>query len=176
MSGESPKFLPFGSDRTSVAPHAPNAAPGEYAWFGPQDMYLFNEGSHLRLYEKLGSHPATVNGTAGFHFAVWAPNADYVAGVVGDFNGWDRGKNQLSPIGSSGVWGGFIPGVKSGTCYKYHIAALAGGFAVEKTDPFAVTCEVPPKTAAVTWDLAYQLERPRLDGAPTQPKGCTTSR
>ena len=155
MSSESPKFLPFGSDPTPAAPPAPNpAASGEHGWFGPQDMYLFNEGSHLRLYDKLGSHPATVDGVSGYHFAVWAPNADYVS-VIGDFNGWDRGANPLKPLGSSGVWGGFIAGAKQGTCYKYHVAA-PGGFAAEKTDPFAFTCEVPPKSAAVTWDLSYQ--------------------
>ena len=150
-AAEPPKFLPFGAD---PAPAPPSAAPGEYGWFGPQDMYLFNEGSHLRLYDKLGSHPATVNGTAGYQFAVWAPNADYVS-VVGDFNAWDRGANPMHAMGSSGVWGGFIPGVKSGTCYKYHVAA-PGGFVAEKTDPFAFTCEIPPKAAAVTWDLAYE--------------------
>jgi 1,4-alpha-glucan branching enzyme len=153
---ESPKFLPFGSDPVPVSPPPapPNDAPGEYGWFGPQDMYLFNEGSHLRLYDKLGSHPACVNGVNGYHFAVWAPNADYVS-VVGDFNEWARGANPLARIGSSGVWGGFVPNVGSGTCYKYHIAA-PGGFAKEKTDPFAFTCEIPPKSAAVTWDLGYQ--------------------
>ncbi|QJW99517.1 1,4-alpha-glucan branching protein GlgB [Frigoriglobus tundricola] len=153
--GESPKFQPFGSEaQPAPAPPSPPALPGEYGWFGPQDIYLFNEGSHLRLYDKLGSHPATVDSTAGFHFAVWAPNADYVS-VVGDFNGWDRGKNPLKRIGSSGVWGAFIPGVKAGTCYKYHVAA-PGGFTADKTDPFAFTCEIAPKSAAVTWDLAYQ--------------------
>lgn len=153
---DTPKYTPFGSDPIPASPpHAPNPhATGEYGWFGPQDMYLFNEGSHLRLYDKLGSHPATVNGQDGYHFAVWAPNADYVS-VVGDFNGWDKGANRLHPIGSSGVWGGFIAGAKSGTCYKYHIAA-PGGFTAEKTDPFAFTCEIPPKSAAVTWDLGYK--------------------
>ena len=151
-AAEPPKFLPFGADPAPAA--LPSAAPGEYGWFGPQDMYLFNEGSHLRLYDKLGSHPATVNGTAGYQFAVWAPNADYVS-VVGDFNAWDRGANPMHAMGSSGVWGGFIPGVKSGTCYKYHVAA-PGGFVAEKTDPFAFTCEIPPKSAAVTWDLSYE--------------------
>ena len=66
------------------------------------------------------------NGQAGFHFAVWAPNADYVS-VTGDFNDWDRGRNRLHAVGSSGVWAGFIAGVKPGTCYKYHVAA-PGGF------------------------------------------------
>jgi 1,4-alpha-glucan branching enzyme len=144
-----PKYLPFGSEPAPAAPVAPDKP-----WFGPQDQYLFNEGSHLRLYEKFGSHPATVGGVPGYHFAVWAPNADYVA-VIGDFNGWDKGRHPLRPIGSSGVWGGFIPGARAGVCYKYHVAA-PGGFTAEKTDPFAFTCEIPPKHAAVTWDLSYQ--------------------
>jgi 1,4-alpha-glucan branching enzyme len=142
-------YLPFGTDGPAASPPKPNEP-----WLGPQDLFLFNEGSHLRLYEKLGSHPTTSGGVPGFHFAVWAPNADYVS-VVGDFNDWDRGRNPLHPVGSSGVWGGFIPGVKTGVCYKYHIAA-PGGFTAEKTDPFAFTCEIPPKSAAVTWDLAYK--------------------
>ncbi|MDY3563192.1 1,4-alpha-glucan branching protein GlgB [Gemmata sp. JC673] len=152
---ETPKFLPFGSDPAPVPATTPTPTTG-YEWFGPQDVYLFNEGSHIRLYEKLGSHPATVGGAAGYHFAVWAPNADYVS-VIGDFNGWDRGANPLKVIGSSGVWGGFVPGVKRGACYKYHVAA-PGGFAAEKTDPFAFTCEIPPKAAAVTWDLGYKWD------------------
>src|SRR4051812_13685156 len=151
-AGESPKFLPFGADPAPAsAPAKPESTvPGEYGWFGPQDVYLYNEGSHLRLYDKLGSHPAEVNGQAGYHFAVWAPNADYVS-VVGDFNNWDRGANRLSPVGSSGVWAGFVAGGKTGTMYKYHVAA-PGGVAAEKTDPFAFHCEIAPKHAAVTWD------------------------
>ena len=147
-----PKYQPFG---TAPPPSGNGAAPPATGsqWLTPQDLYLFNEGSHLRLYDKLGSHPTTENGQAGFHFAVWAPGADYVS-VVGDFNGWDVGKNRLHPIGSSGVWGGFIPGVQAGTLYKYHVAS-PGGFKAEKTDPFAFTTELPPKHAAVTWDLSY---------------------
>ncbi|OWK46738.1 1,4-alpha-glucan (glycogen) branching enzyme, GH-13-type [Fimbriiglobus ruber] len=116
---------------------------------------MFNEGSHVRLYDKLGSHPATVGGREGYHFAVWAPNADHVS-VVGDFNGWRPGKNPLERFEHSGVWGGFIPGVKSGTCYKYHIASPHNGYKVDKCDPFAFTCEIAPKSAAVTWDLSYE--------------------
>jgi 1,4-alpha-glucan branching enzyme len=145
------RFTPFGNDAPTPPP--PTSTTIE-PWLTPQDLFLFNEGSHLKLYEKMGSHPATQDGQAGFSFAVWAPNADYVS-VVGDFNGWDRGKNPLKPIGSSGIWGGFLAGATSGTCYKYHIAS-PGGFTAEKTDPYAFTCEVPPKAAAVTWDLAYQ--------------------
>jgi 1,4-alpha-glucan branching enzyme len=130
------------------------AAAAEKPWLGPQDLYLFNEGSHLRLYEKFGAHPTSRGGVSGYHFAVWAPNADYVS-VVGDFNAWDRGRHPLERVGSSGVWAGFVPGVRMGQCYKYHIAS-PGGYAAERTDPFAFTCEVPPKTAAVTWDLSYE--------------------
>jgi 1,4-alpha-glucan branching enzyme len=143
------KYLPFGAETGSVGTHNP-----DQPWFGPQDLYLFNEGSHLKLYEKLGSHPVTSGGVPGYHFAVWAPNADFVS-VIGDFNSWDPGRHPLQMIGSSGVWAGFIPGVRQGVCYKYHIAA-PGGFKVEKTDPYAFTCEVPPKAAAVTWDLSYR--------------------
>jgi 1,4-alpha-glucan branching enzyme len=153
-----PKYLPFGAEAGKGAPRQPAAPPAAPGGPGPaltpQDLYLFNEGSHLRLYEKLGSHPATRDGVAGFQFAVWAPNADYVS-VVGDFNGWDKGVSRLTPVGSSGVWAGFVPGVGAGTLYKYHVAA-PGGFTAEKTDPFAFHCEIPPKHAAVTWDLGYE--------------------
>ena len=77
------------------------------------DLFLFNEGSHYRLYLKLGSHLASVGGTDGVYFAVWAPNARYVS-VVGDFNGWDRGSNPLGPRGQSGIWEGFVPGSGEG--------------------------------------------------------------
>jgi 1,4-alpha-glucan branching enzyme len=146
-----PSYRPFGAAEGNGSPAAHDAAS---LVLTPQDLFLFNEGSHLRLYEKLGSHPATVDGVSGYHFAVWAPNADYVS-VVGDFNGWDKGANPLRPQGSSGIWAGFLPGAGAGVCYKYHIAA-PGGFTAEKTDPYAFHTELPPKNAAVTWDLAYQ--------------------
>src|SRR6516225_5126737 len=85
----------------------------------PHDLYLFNEGTHYRLYEKLGSHPMTVNGVAGTHFAVWAPAAERVS-VIGDFDGWRRDIHALEPRESSGIWEGFIPGIGPGACYKYH--------------------------------------------------------
>ena len=133
----------------------PIAPPAEFAWIGEQDLFLFNEGSHVRLYDKLGAHPTVRNEVAGTQFAVWAPAAQYVA-VVGNFNGWDRGANPLQATGSGGIWQGFIPGSHKGECYKFHIASQFNGYAVDKTDPFAVLCEVSPKTASVVWDLKYQ--------------------
>src|SRR5262249_58506708 len=82
-----------------------------------EDLYLFNEGSHFRLYNHLGAHPMTVNGVAGTYFAVWAPSAERVA-VMGDFNFWDRGNRQLQARGGSGIWEGFVPGVGKGANYK----------------------------------------------------------
>ena len=118
------------------------------------DVYLFNEGSHFRLYEKLGAHPMAHEGEKGTHFAVWAPNAQKVS-VLGDFNGWDTESHPLRPRESSGIWEGFIPGVEKGTSYKYHIASGLEGYRVDKADPFALYSEVPPRTASVVWDLNY---------------------
>jgi 1,4-alpha-glucan branching enzyme len=118
------------------------------------DLYLFNEGSHFRLYEKLGSHPLTIDGQEGTYFAVWAPDARRVF-VIGDFNGWDRTSHPLQPRGQSGIWEGFVPGVGKSAIYKYHIASRYKGYRVDKADPFAVHCETPPKTASVVWELGY---------------------
>src|SRR5262249_39408629 len=98
------------------------------------DLYLFNEGSHLRLYDLLGAHPRTVNGVKGTNFAVWAPAAGYVA-VIGDFNGWNKAATPLYPRESSGIWEGFVPGVGPGTLYKYHIASRYHGYSADKIDP-----------------------------------------
>jgi 1,4-alpha-glucan branching enzyme len=118
------------------------------------DLYLFNEGTHYRLFEKLGSHLLTVDGTAGTHFAVWAPNANYVA-VLGDFNGWDTAAHPLRATGDSGVWQGFIPGVLEGANYKYYISSHNSGYTVEKADPYALRAELPPRTASVVATLDY---------------------
>lgn len=120
------------------------------------DVYLFKEGSHFRLYEKLGAHPTILNGVAGTHFAVWAPNAKHVS-VIGDFNGWNRSANPLGARwDSSGIWEGFIPHVKKGELYKYVITCHHSDYSVEKRDPFSFYSETPPKTASIVWDLEYQ--------------------
>ena len=114
------------------------------------DLYLFNEGSHLKLYEKLGAH--VMDG--GVHFAVWAPDAQSVS-VIGDFNGWAKGANPLQPRGVSGIWEGFIEGLMIADAYKYHIESRHMGYQVEKADPFAFHAETPPKTASKVWQLDY---------------------
>jgi 1,4-alpha-glucan branching enzyme len=120
-----------------------------------QDIYLFREGSHFRLYEKLGAHLLTVGGQAGTLFAVWAPNAERVA-VVGDFNGWDGTRHRLGPRwDGSGIWEGFIPGLGRGAMYKYLITSKIDRRTTEKGDPFAFHWEVPPRSASVVWDLDY---------------------
>jgi len=118
------------------------------------DLYLFNEGSHFRLYDKLGARVVTHAGTSGTYFAVWAPNAEQVS-VIGDFNGWDKRRHRLSPKGQSGIWEGFFPGVGKGTLFKYHIVSRFHGYRVDKADPFSIFNETPPKTASIVWDLDY---------------------
>ncbi len=114
------------------------------------DVYLFREGAHCRLYDKLGAHP--LNG--GVYFAVWAPNAVYLS-VIGGFNHWDRGKNPMKRReDGSGIWEAFVPEAKAGDLYKYFIVSKTG-YEAEKTDPFGFFFEVPPKTASIVWDMDY---------------------
>ncbi|HLE25466.1 MAG TPA: alpha-amylase family glycosyl hydrolase, partial [Thermodesulfobacteriota bacterium] len=119
------------------------------------DIFLFKQGSHFKLYNKLGSHPITVNETQGTYFAVWAPNAERVS-VIGDFNGWNP---ESHPLGvrwdGSGVWEGFIPYLEKGATYKYQITSKHNNYNVEKADPYAFFSESPPKTASIIWDLNY---------------------
>jgi 1,4-alpha-glucan branching enzyme len=119
------------------------------------DVYLFNEGSHFRLYEKLGAHPMEFEGTPGVHFAVWAPNAGEV-NVIGDFNGWNKESHRLRPLKSSGIWTGFIPQLQTGTVYKYHLQSIKDHYRVDKTDPFGFFHELSPQTASVVWGLDYE--------------------
>ena len=126
----------------------------DVTWLGDNDLHLFNEGTHYRLYDKLGAHPMAVDGATGTFFAVWAPNAHAVS-VLGDFNAWKRDAHPLQERGSSGIWEGFIPGILKGTTYKYHIESHVDGYRVDKADPFAFTSEVPPKTASIVCELDY---------------------
>ncbi len=124
--------------------------------FGEMDTYLYKQGSHFSLYNKLGSHETTVDGQKGTQFAVWAPNASSVS-VFGNFNYWNKEANFLSPrADETGIWEGFVPGIGKGEVYKYFIKSDSFNFQGEKTDPVAKYYEIPPKTASVVWDLEYE--------------------
>ena len=123
------------------------------------DIYLFKEGNHFRLYEKLGAHITQIDGISGVLFAVWAPNAKSVS-VIGDFNNWDKNSHFLMPRwDESGIWEGFIPGLKKGDLYKYHIVSNFGNgfhnYEFDKADPFAFFSQVPPANASIVWDTNY---------------------
>ncbi len=121
------------------------------------DLFLFNQGNHFRLYEKLGAHRLNREGLGGTYFAVWAPDAEQVC-VTGDFNEWNKSSHPLRPRDQSGIWEGFIPGVGKGTHYKYHIQSRYKGYRVDKSDPFSLCNEVPPQTASILWNLEYIWE------------------
>lgn len=131
-----------------------------FSLLSKDDIYLFNEGSHLRLYNKLGAHTVDLADRRGVYFAVWAPNAEQVS-VTGDFNGWDTKSCPLHPVSNSGIWEGFIEGPINGSLYKYHITSKVKHYQVEKADPLAFYSEVPPRTASIVWDLAYDWQDSR---------------
>ncbi|MDA8173935.1 MAG: alpha-amylase family glycosyl hydrolase [Nitrospiraceae bacterium] len=120
------------------------------------DVYLFKEGNHFRLHDKLGAHVIEADGTKGTCFALWAPNALGVS-LIGDFNGWNTESHPLSPRwDGSGIWEGFVPGLGHGALYKYHIVSRFGNYKADKGDPLAFYWEVSPKTASIVWDLSYE--------------------
>ncbi len=121
------------------------------------DVYLFNEGSHYQLYDKLGSHVMRSGDLEGVYFAVWAPNAAEVT-VIGDFNGWNKQAHHLGARGHSGIWEGFIPGLGTGAHYKYHVRSRLHGYEVDKADPYAFHHETPPRTASIVWEMGYEWQ------------------
>jgi len=139
---------PDGRVETWVDPYA----------FGPLlselDLYLLGEGRHFTSYDKLGSHLRTVDGVAGVHFAVWAPNA-YRVSVIGDFNDWDVRVHPMRKHALPGVWELFIPGVEEGAAYKYDLRSQVGGFQAQKTDPYGFFAELRPRTASLVVDLDH---------------------
>ncbi|MDR3045914.1 MAG: 1,4-alpha-glucan branching protein GlgB [Desulfovibrio sp.] len=124
------------------------------AFIEPFDLYMFGKGEHWDLYRVLGAHPATQDGAEGYRVAVWAPSAREVH-LVGDFNDWRWGEYPLYPVGVSGVWAAFVPGMRKGALYKFGIRTgdAGGGRIVYKTDPFALYAEMRPGVAAVAWDI-----------------------
>lgn len=117
------------------------------------DIYLFKEGKHYRLYEKLGSHYLQKEG--GVYFAVWAPNAKEVH-LIGDFNDWKKNYFLMKKRNDgSGIWEIFVEGLKPGSMYKYYIVGKEG-YTADKSDPFAFYCEKPPGNASIIWSMKYQ--------------------
>jgi 1,4-alpha-glucan branching enzyme len=119
-----------------------------------EDLFLFNQGTHYRIYEKLGAHILERNNTVITHFAVWAPNARKVS-IIGDFNGWQTTTHQLKPLQKSGIWTGAFSGISQGSLYKFHIISHVSNYEVNKADPFSFYHEIPPNTASILWDLDY---------------------
>src|SRR5438094_293025 len=156
---------PIKSDQTGAAGCGPASSKSEkcraslvyspMSLLTDHDLYLFNEGSHLKLYERLGSHTRVVNGREGTNFAVWAPDAEKVF-VMGAFNGWNKNAQELHPRGHSGIWEGFVPDVGHGDAYKYHVVSRYHGYKVDKADPVAFHAETPPRTASIVWNLDYE--------------------
>jgi 1,4-alpha-glucan branching enzyme len=153
----------------------------DFSLVSNDDIYLLGEGTHQRLYRHLGAHPVRggASGTTGVatrdgtYFAVWAPNATSVS-VIGDWNGWERGKHPLRARASSGIWEGFVPQVVSGALYKFSITG-PNGITIDKADPMALAAETPPATASRVWepehvwrDAEWQRNR-RVTARATQP-------
>ncbi len=118
------------------------------------DLHWFNEGTHARAYRRLGAHLVRHDGRQGTAFAVWAPNAERVS-VIGDFNAWNKNLHPLRTVGASGIWSGFIPGLGTGTVYKFHVVSRPGGVGVDKADPYGFRQQPAPGTASEVWDLTY---------------------
>ncbi len=126
-----------------------------HSLFSDFDISLFKVGKHYRLYEKFGAHILEIDGQKGVYFAVWAPSAKKVS-VIGDFNYWNEDEHLLNVRwDESGIWEGFIPGVEKGAKYKYKIHSNNNDLKLEKADPFALKCELPPNTASIVWELEY---------------------
>ncbi|MDD5160581.1 MAG: 1,4-alpha-glucan branching protein GlgB [Sulfuricurvum sp.] len=125
----------------------------EVSRLSEMDIYLFKQGTHTKLYDKLGSHAMEYQGNAGVYFAVWAPNAAYVS-VRGDFNDYSTDAHPLKlRLDESGIWEGFVTGVEQGLTYKYHIVSKFHNIVHDKSDPFGFYAEEPPKSASRVWNL-----------------------
>jgi 1,4-alpha-glucan branching enzyme len=118
------------------------------------DLHLLAEGTHYRGYDKLGAHVVTVDGTAGVHFAVWAPNATRVS-VIGDFNRWQPDATPMTLRSEAGIWETWVAGLTPGARYKYRVERTVGGrrFSVDKADPYGFAAEIRPQTASKVYEL-----------------------
>ena len=116
------------------------------------DAYLFAQGTHYEIYEKMGAHEAEVDGQKGVYFAVWAPNAKYV-NVIGSFNNWDIFKDNMERISEGGIFALFIPGVKVGDMYKY-VITTSDDRKLYKADPYGNYAQLRPDNASIVTDLS----------------------
>jgi 1,4-alpha-glucan branching enzyme len=121
---------------------------------GDLDLHLITEGTHERLWDALGAHPRTIDGSPGTAFAVWAPGARAVA-VAGDFNAWNERAHPMRTLGSAGVWELFVPEAQAGHAYKFAIRGADGALRL-KADPLALRTELPPKTGSIVFEPAYE--------------------
>ncbi len=179
--GDTALFEGFLPNRTARLAYRLHATRGAARWtfrdpfafgpvLGPLDEHLLVEGTHRRLYEKLGAHPMTHEGADGVHFAVWAPHARRVS-VVGDFNAWDGSRHPMRKRIDSGLWEIFMPDIGPGAVYKFEIVGEDGTLLPLKADPFGMEAELRPSTASVVaraealpWhDAAFLAERARVD-------------
>lgn len=125
----------------------------EVSRLSEMDIYLFKQGTHTKLYDKLGSHSMVHEGCSGVYFAVWAPNAAALS-VRGDFNDYSTDSHPLKlRDDDSGIWEGFIAGVEQGLTYKYHIVSKFHNIVHDKSDPFGFYAELPPKSASRVWSI-----------------------
>jgi 1,4-alpha-glucan branching enzyme len=116
-----------------------------------EDIYLFNQGTHYQIYEKLGANVTEIDGVKGVLFGVWAPNARRVS-VIGEFNSWDGRRNQMRLLASSGIWEIFIPGLQNCDNYKFEIKTSTGEI-IQKSDPYAKFAELRPSTSSLVYDI-----------------------
>ncbi len=116
-----------------------------------EDIYLFNQGTHYQIYEKLGANPKVIDGIAGVAFGVWAPNARRVS-VIGEFNSWDGRRNTMRLLQNSGIWEIFIPGLQNGDNYKFEIKSSTGAI-IQKQDPYGKFAELRPSTSSLIFDI-----------------------
>ncbi|WP_198375645.1 1,4-alpha-glucan branching protein GlgB [Neoroseomonas rubea] len=152
-------FEGFTPDAPGPPPYRLRATRGTESWtfddpyafgptLGPLDDHLLVEGTHARLFERLGAHPCVHEGVAGTRFAVWAPNARRVS-VVGDFNAWDGRRHPMRKRVDSGLWEIFLPAVAEGARYKFEILGRDGALCPLKADPYGFAAELRPATASI---------------------------
>ncbi len=150
-SGTIPKYSISALDKTGYIEEREDPYSFE-SQLGEMDLYLLGEGTHRKLYEKLGAHIVEINGIRGTLFSVWAPNARSVS-VVADFNHWLPGETAMNSRGASGVWEIFVPRIGEDEVYKFAIKSPIDEKIHLKADPFAFRTEVRPRTASKVVDL-----------------------